>query len=67
MTGRPGSADGRTNALGDRGPDSDDPPRRRSYGDDAEKGKGKGKGRQKREGFHQGYRKINTRDGVILD
>ena len=40
--------------MGDRGTDSD-------------KSKGKEKGGRQREGFHQGYRKINTRNGVILD
>ena len=36
-------------------------------GADSDKGKGKEKGGRQREGFHQGVRKINTRNGVILD
>ena len=40
--------------MGDRGTDSD-------------KSKGKEKGGRQRAGFHQGVRKINVRDGVIVD
>ena len=36
-------------------------------GADSDKSKGKEKGGRQREGFHQGVRKINTRNGVILD
>ena len=36
-------------------------------GADSDKSKGREKGGRQREGFHQGVRKINTRNGVILD
>ena len=44
--------------MADRGTDTDDAQR-------SDKSGGKGKNRQKREGFHQGYRRLTTIDGVM--
>ena len=44
--------------MADRGTDTDDAQR-------SDKSGGKGKNRQKREGFHQGYRRLAPIDGVM--